>query len=739
MGKILIITEKPSVAQEYASVLGVTGRKKGRIENGDYIITWCLGHLAALSYPERYGEAYKKWDMDMLPFLPDTYQYEIIPETAAQFAVVKEQLNREDVSEILYAGDPAREGVYIQYLVRQMAGHAPKAIEKCVWIDSQTEEEIKRGIREAKPLSYYDQLADSGYMRAIEDYTVGINFSRALTLQYGSLINHMAGKEGKQRTPLSVGRVMICVLGMAVRREREICGFVEDTFYRATAVFEKGGIPFTAEWKPWEGSRFFQSPLLFSDNGFRDKETAESFIASIKSIHQALVEKVQVQEERRKPPLLFNLAELQAECAKRFRISPDKTLETIQHLYEKKLLTYPRTDAKVLSSAVAKEIRKNLEGLEHYAPLKEYAGTILYNHLYEGLEHTRYVDDSKITDHYAIIPTGRTEGMEALTKQQREIYELAAKRFLSVFYPPAVYQNLSISIHVKSERFVAAEKVLAQEGWQAILKDGKKEGPEKKPLLAKLAEALHQGDSVNLCSAGLKEGKTTPPKRYTSGSMILAMEHAGQLVEDDTMREMLRENGIGTSATRADILKKLQKIGYIKVNEKTQAITPEPFGQMVYEVVRLTVPDLLEPDLTAAWERELDQVAKGGRTRQEFLSQIKGFVTKGVQKIKETNIQAQIQKAASPFARADLQNPTKMVGDCPECGKPLVERKGKYGTFVSCSGYPSCRYRPQKEHPDLPAKGDCPECGRPLVERKGKYGAFVSCSGYPACRYRPGK
>lgn len=744
MGKTLIITEKPSVAQEYASVLHVAGRKNGYMENDEYIITWCVGHLIAMSYPEKYDERYKKWTMEDLPFLPREYRYEPIPAVSGQFKTVKSQLNRKDVSLILYAGDPAREGIYIQYLVRQMAGHNQSAEERCVWIDSQTEEEIKRGIREARELSRYDSLADAGYMRAIEDYAVGINFSRALTIKYGSLVNRMAGREGKERQPLSVGRVMICVLGMAVRREREIRNFRETPFHKIQGTFRNpsGGGLIQAEWKAVEGSKHYGSPALYSEKGFRERITAEEHACTMKGIQKAVIEDVRRQEEKKQPPLLFNLAELQAECAKRLKISPDKTLETMQSLYEKKLTTYPRTDARVLSSAAAKEIHKNVEGLERYQPLKAYAGNITYNHLYDGIENTRYVDDSRVSDHYAVIPTGRTEGIETLDEQEKKVYDLIARRFLGIFYPPAAYEKTSVSIRVKGEAFESSQKTLSSRGYLEVLEctegDTDMQTQEGDQGLAQAAKGLKKGDSISIMDMQVKEGKTTPPKRYTSGSIILAMENAGQLIEDEEKREQMKGKGIGTSATRAEILKKLQKIGYLAIHEKTQAITPKPFGEMVYETVSMTVPDMLVPDLTAAWEQELEKVAAGQLDREAFLQHMGSYVTQAVRDIQTQDMGTRLQEAVKPFAvQMPKKDMPKEAGTCPECGRVLYERQGKYGRFISCSGYPECRYMPKKEEPEPEKVGTCPECGKALVKRRGKYGEFISCSGYPKCRYYP--
>ena len=644
MGKILVITEKPSVAREYAQILSVSGGKRdGYIENDNYIISWCVGHLITMSYPEKYDEALKKWSLNTLPFLPKEYRYEVIGNVKKQYDIVKSLLNRPDVDEILWAGDPAREGQYIENLIRDQAGVNPNAIEKRVWIDSTTEDEIKRGIREARPMSDYDNLAASGYMRAIEDYSMGINFSRVLSVQYGKDLNDAAGT--KSWKPVAVGRVMTCVLGMIVKREREIREFVETPFFKILAGLKHEDTEFNAEWKAVEGSKYYASPILYKDNGFLKKEDAEKFIEDLKLCKKAIVKKMEKKVEKKNPPMLFNLAELQAECAKKFKISPDETLAIAQELYEKKLTTYPRTDARVLSSAIAGEIDKNLRGLCRMPQVSGYAAEILNEGLYKGIAKSKYTDDSKISDHYAIIPTG--QGLNELTKMNETacaVYLLICKRFLACFYPAAIYNKYSLSLDIIGEEFNASLKVLVDEGYLKLysgenqgtqeVSEGTKEDEEEETVgsveqqkkLAELLSTLKKGDELDLNGFQMKEGKTTPPKRYTSGSIILAMENAGQLIEDETLREQIKGSGIGTSATRAEILKKLISQGYIKLNKKTQALSPEKLGEMVYEIVALTIPALLNPKLTASWEKGLTQVAQGVTTKEEYLQKLEEFV-----------------------------------------------------------------------------------------------------------------
>ena len=646
MGKILVITEKPSVAREYAQILSVSGGKRdGYIENNNYIITWCVGHLITMSYPEVYDEALKKWSLSTLPFLPKEYKYEVIGNVKKQYEIVKTLLNRPDVEEILWAGDPAREGQYIENLIRDQAGVNPNAIEKRVWIDSTTEEEIRRGIRDAKPMSEYDNLAASGYMRAIEDYSMGINFSRVLSVQYGKALNDAAGT--KSWKPVAVGRVMTCVLGMIVKREREIREFTETPFFKVLAGLKQEDTEFNAEWKAVEGSKYYMSPVLYKDNGFLKEEDAKKFIEDLSSAEIAIVKKMEKKVEKKNPPMLFNLAELQAECSKKFKISPDETLAIAQELYEKKLTTYPRTDARVLSTAIATEIDKNLRGLCRMPQVSNFAAEILNNGLYKGIVKSKYTDDSKISDHYAIIPTG--QGLNELTKMSETacaVYLLICKRFLACFYPPAIYNKYSLSLDVLGEEFNASLKVLTDEGYLKLYSldvketsenqensDGEKEeeeenvgNAEQQKKMAELLSKLKKGDELSLNGFTIKEGKTTPPKRYTSGSIILAMENAGQLIENEELREQIKGSGIGTSATRAEILKKLIAQGYIKLNKKTQALSPEKLGEMVFEIVACTIPALLNPNLTASWEKGLTQVAQGVTTKEYYMTKLEDFV-----------------------------------------------------------------------------------------------------------------
>ena len=610
MAKSLIITEKPSVAQEFARILGVSGRNDGYIENSDYVITWCVGHLVEMVYPEVYDEKYKKWKLEDLPFLPKDYKYDVIPAVSRQYDVVHKMLHREDIDTVYWAGDAGKEGQTIEENIRMYGGVREGMKELRVWIDSQTEEEIKRGIREAKPMSDYANLGKSGIMRTIEDYAMGINFSRAMSVKYGNLLNDAAGT--RNYTAIAVGRVMTCVLGMVVIREREIRNFVETPFYRVVGSFTDANIE--AEWKVVEGSKYFESPLLYKENGFKKQESAENLIQEL-SGKTAVVESIERGTSRKKAPLLFNLAELQAECSKRFKISPDETLQVAQDLYEKKLTTYPRTDARVLSTAVAKEIGKNISRLKGYEPVQGYVERIMKEGLHYNIAKTQYTDDSKITDHYAIIPTGQLTELRSLNELQRSVYDLIVRRFLSIFYPAAEYQTVKLVVAVGEEKLFAGAKALKAPGFLEIAgrkQEEEKEGSNKEdneetdsPGLLELADQLTKGQELPVNGYSLKEGSTKPPKRYTSGSMVLAMENAGQLIEDEELRAQIKGSGIGTSATRAEIIKKLVRIGYLHLNKKSQILSPEVLGEMVYEVVNMTVPALLNPKMTASWEKDL--------------------------------------------------------------------------------------------------------------------------------------
>ncbi len=637
MGKSLFIAEKPSVAQQFAQVLKVSGRQgAGYLENADYVVTWCVGHLVTMSYPEAYDEKYKKWSLETLPFLPKEYRYEVIKDVQKQFDIVKGLLTRPDVDTIYVCTDSGREGEYIYRLVAQMAGVSDKT-QKRVWIDSQTEEEILRGIREAKDEADYDNLAASAYLRAKEDYLMGINFSRALTLKYGPAITNYRRSKW---TVISVGRVMTCVLGMVVRREREIREFVKTPFYRVIGTFAAGSTgeekTFDAEWKAAEGSRYFGTPALYKDNGFRKREDAEALIAYLtgEPRGEAKVASLERKKEVKNPPLLYNLAELQNDCSKYFHLSPDQTLQVAQELYEKKLVTYPRTDARVLSTAVAKEITKNIGGLQKYEPMAPYAGEAMAKGLWKTIAKTRYVNDKLITDHYAIIPTGFGLGaLNSLTPQKRAIYEMICRRFLSIFYPPAIYRKYSVDVEIKGEHFLASFRVLEEPGYLAAAyrtkggEDSAKSQDSADPELLAALEKLRKGSIITLKKLFIREGETTPPKRYTSGSMILAMENAGQLIEDEELRAQIKGSGIGTSATRADILKKLVNIRYLMLNKKTQVITPSFLGEMVYEVVFASMKQMLNPDLTASWEKGLTYVSEGSITSEEYMEKLENFVS----------------------------------------------------------------------------------------------------------------
>lgn len=642
--KKLFIAEKPSVAAEFAKALKVpTGRKNGYLEGDNIIVTWCVGHLITMSYPEKYDEKFKRWSLDTLPFLPKEFRYEVIDGVKTQFDTVSRLLNREDVDTIYICTDSGREGEYIYRLVDMMAGVKDK-VRKRVWIDSQTEEEIRRGIKDAKDWSYYDNLSAAAFLRAKEDYLMGINFSRILTLKYS---RNVANFLKLDRAVLSVGRVMTCVVGMVVNREREIRNFVKTPFYKVLAKFENQGMFIDGEWKVNEKSKYFNSPMLYKDNGFREKIYAQKLIEHVEEIanengREMAVLSNEKKKEVKNPPLLFNLAEAQNECSKRFKISPDETLKIIQELYEKKLVTYPRTDARVLSSAVAKEIDKNIRGLCKFPLLADFANDILNKGTYKNISKTKYVNDSQITDHYAIIPTG-FGNMNSLGRLQMLIYELICRRFLAIFYPPAIYQKFAIKFGIGDEIFITNTKVCIERGFLDVLsllkEDGDDDGDSQNPEYINMISSLRKGSKLRLDSLSIKEGETVPPKRYSSGSIILAMENAGQLIEDEELRSQIKGSGIGTSATRADILKKLFAIKYLALNKKTQIITPTLFGEIVYEVVNCSISQLLNPELTASWEKGLTMVSNGDISSDEYMTKLERFVGIRCINVKQLNNQ----------------------------------------------------------------------------------------------------
>ena len=652
MGKNLFIAEKPSVAREFAKALKLNmSNRDGYMESEDAIVTWCVGHLVTMSYPEVYDAKYKRWSLGTLPFIPDKFKYEVIENVKKQFGIVSGLLNRQDVSTIYVCTDSGREGEYIYRLVEQEAKVNGKQ-RKRVWIDSQTEEEILRGIREAKDLSEYDNLGSAAYLRAKEDYLMGINFSRVLTLKYGDTIKSYLKAD---RAVVSVGRVMTCVLGMVVKREREIREFVKTPFYRVIAGVEAEGKGFDCEWKAVEGTKYFASPLLYKENGFKEKQTAEELIAFLQTepLSPPVVEGVEKKKETKNPPLLYNLAELQNDCSKYFKISPDETLRIVQELYEKKLTTYPRTDARVLSTAAAKELYKNISGLRNFSPLASFAGEVLQGTAYKNIAKTKYVNDKQITDHYAIVPTGQGLGnLKGVNPTAAKVYELIVRRFLSIFYPSAIYRKIALRIDVKGEKFFANFKVLEEEGYLKVMdlsflkkketSENKKEDegevgtPDSKdPEFIAMVQRLKKGAVLQLKGLEIKEGETSPPKRYNSGTMILTMENAGQFIEDEELRAQIKGSGIGTSATRAEILKKLVNIQYLALNKKTQIITPTLMGEMVHDVVAGAIRPLLDPALTASWEKGLTLVAEGNITEGEYMAKLDDFVTRRTNMVKK--------------------------------------------------------------------------------------------------------
>lgn len=647
MGKSVYIAEKPSVAQEFAKALKLNTRKKdGYLESDEAIVTWCVGHLVTMSYPEVYDEKYKRWSLETLPFMPKEFKYEVIPNVKKQFQIVSGVLNRQDVDTIYVCTDSGREGEYIYRLVEQMAEVKGKK-RKRVWIDSQTEEEILRGIREAKDLEEYDNLSASAYLRAKEDYLMGINFSRLLTLKYGNSISNYLGHK---YTVLSVGRVMTCVLGMVVRREREIREFVKTPFYRVLSSISLEEKNFDGEWKAVKGSKYFESLDLYKENGFKEKVKAEELIAYLSDGEPltCTVTAIEKKKEKKNPPLLYNLAELQNECSKRFKISPDETLRIVQELYEKKLVTYPRTDARVLSTAVAKEIHKNLNGLSKYDMASPYLKDIVAFGSHKGLEKTRYVNDKQITDHYAIIPTGQgLQALNSVSHTARQVYDTIVRRFLSIFYPPAVYQKVSITTKIKEESFFSNFKVLAEEGYLKVVGTGnvgKQDSESDMDMnFFELLQTVKKGTVLPVKELTIKEGETSPPKRYNSGSIILAMENAGQLIEDEDLRAQIKGSGIGTSATRAEILKKLIHIKYLMLNKKTQIITPTLLGEMVFDVVEHSIRSLLNPELTASWEKGLTYVADGEITSDEYMMKLEHFINSRTQGVLRLSNQYQLR------------------------------------------------------------------------------------------------
>lgn len=693
MNKALFVTEKPSVAMDYVNLLKLKGTKRdGYIECDKAIFTWCVGHMVTMSYPQAYDDKLKSWSLETLPFLPHEYKYEVIPTVKKQFEVVKNLLLRQDVDTIYVCTDSGREGEYIYRLVDEMVGVNNK-IKKRVWIDSQTEEEIKRGIREAKDLSAYDTLANSAYLRAKEDYLQGINFSRLLTLIYGRSLAKLLKEE---KVVIAVGRVMSCVLAMIVDREREVKEFKKTVFHKVQGEFHTSEGDFTGEWKVQEKSRYFNSEKLYNDNGFLKREHSEELLNFVNSNKQNIeITNINKAKEKKNPPLLFNLAELQNECSKRFKINPDETLGVVQSLYEKKIVTYPRTDARVLSSAVAKEINKTLNKLLRFKEIGDInnnVNTIINEKWYSKLLKSKYVDDTKITDHYAIIPTGEgLEGYNRLNSIEKSVFELILRRFLSIFYPAAEYSKISIEVNINNEYFYSNEKVCVEKGYLVIANNKEEKEEKSESNLNK----IRKNSPIELMELNIKEGETSPPKYYTSGSIILAMENAGKLIEDEELREHIKGAGIGTSATRAEILKKLERIEYIQTNKKSQVVHPTLKGELIYETIKTSIPSLLNPKLTASWEKGLKMITEGEIDSEEFMCKLENYIKDNVKRVLSNNnvidysnaLEGLCSEENTKLSKSDLD---EVLGICPICRVGHIVKNAKgYG----CTNWKSgCKF-----------------------------------------------
>ncbi|MCR5356549.1 MAG: topoisomerase C-terminal repeat-containing protein [Lachnospiraceae bacterium] len=692
MGKKLIITEKPSVARDFARVLNVKGNRDGYIENDEYVISWCVGHLVGMLYPEEYDIKYKTWKLEDLPFLPEVYKYGVLKPVAKQYNIVNGLLHREDVDTVYWAGDSGKEGQTIEENIRNFGGVREGMKELRVWIDSQTDDEIKKGIREAKDMSEYENLGKSGIMRTIEDYALGINFSRVLSVKYGKLVNEAAAT--KKYSAIAVGRVMTCVLGMVVYREREIRNFTETPFYRVIGNLTDALIK--AEWKAVEGSKYYNSPLLYKENGFKKSEDASALIDELKG-KECIVEAVEKSTSKKKPPLLFNITELSAECAKRFKINPSKTLNIAQDLYERKLTTYPRTDARVLTTAVAGEIHKNLNGLRYYAPCRDFVNNIIDNKLYAGLAKTQYVKDADVTDHYAIIPTGQVKDLEGMSDLHKKVYDVIVRRFLSIFYPPAEFLTVKLTVAIDNEKLFSSAKVLKKKGYMEIAgvtkakedEDESEDSVSDKEKLLKYIDSMKKGDKLNVDSFEIKEGKTSPPKRYTAGTMMLAMENAGNLIEDEELREQIKKTGIGTSATRGQIIKKLVDIGYLSEHKKTLILTPSKLGEMIFEVVDMSIPTLLNPEMTASWEKGLEGIINGTVDAADYRSKFEEYIRRETGRMINNNTAGDLRRRLlhmNEKGSTDGSAAKPLNLKCPMCGRKILRTKsGGY----ECEAYNS--------------------------------------------------
>lgn len=729
MTKALFITEKPSVALEFAKALDIKGKKQdGFIESDKAIVTWCVGHLVTMSYPEKYNIKYKKWNLEDLPFLPKKYQYEVIKNVKKQFDIINTQMTRNDISTIYVCTDSGREGEYIYRLVDEMIGVDNK-VKKRVWIDSQTVEEIRRGVKNAKPLDHYDNLSSAAYLRAKEDYLMGINFSRLLTLSYGG---DLSKELGKKYVVIAVGRVMTCVLAMIVQREREIRDFIKIPYYKINIKFTfEDSLDYDGEWKAVEGSEYFMSDILYKDVGFKEKDLAVKFISGLKTDNDSLIgviEEVKRKKETKKPPLLYNLAELQNELSKKLKISPEETLKIVQNLYERKMITYPRTDARVLTTAVAKELGKTIKGLLNFknildkkdSDIEAFINKVYSDGLYKDIKNTKYVNDKAVTDHYAIIPTGQgLENYYKLKDSERKTYIFILRRFLAIFYPPAIFSQLTITTKIKAESFFTTSKVNVQEGYLAVLGEEKKANSSKvnkEDILKK----LKKGQQVKISEFTIKDAETTPPKRYTSGSIILAMENAGKLIEDEELREQIKGSGIGTSATRAGILSKLQKINYIDLNKKNQILTPSKLGEMIYDVVNKSIPSLLKPELTASWEKGLSLISNGEIKSDEYMVKLESYITKNTKRVlslkKKSNLNNyQYNSSTNTSYGKGKKNSARSLGKCISCkdGEILENRKAYF-----CSNWRNkCKFTTWKNSLSLYDQDVTPKIIRELLDK----------------------
>ncbi|WP_438314401.1 DNA topoisomerase 3 [Candidatus Caldatribacterium sp. SIUC1] len=632
MGKKLVITEKPSVARDIARALGKFTDHREYLENAEYIITWAVGHLVGLAEPEDYDDRFRKWDLELLPIIPEVFKLKPLEKTEKRLEVIKMLSEREDTDALVNACDAGREGELIFRYIYEFLGLKKPVFR--LWLSSMTKEAIQEAFARLRPASEYELLAQAAKCRSEGDWLVGINGSRAFTSRYKIL--------------LSVGRVQTPTLAILVHREREIQNFRPTPYFEVFARFRYGDLTYVGKWRGGEDDRLF------------DKDEAEKVVAGVLG-KRGKVEEFSEHKTQEAHPLLYDLTELQRDANKLFGYSAQRTLDIAQRLYEHyKLITYPRTDSRYLSEDLLGQVERSVAMLTRCG-FAEFARDLP---LREALRDRRVFDRSKVTDHHAIIPTGEEIRWEALKEGERKVLDLIVRRFLAVFHPPAVWMHRTIRTRVEGETFLSKARVLAEPGWRVLYP---REEEEFLPVVPR-------GEEVDVVEAWNEEKETKAPPRYTEAALLAAMEGAGRFVEDEELREILKESGIGTPATRAAIIERLIEVGYVEREGKTLIPTPKGM-ELVSLVESIPIPELASPQLTGEWEKKLNLIQKGQFTRELFMEGIKSLTWEIVAKVKAQNLE-DVREAKSRMVASRYP-----LGPCPLCGAPVYESKVAF----SCS------------------------------------------------------